>query len=248
MQTTHSAGRFAAKSVALFSICAATIAMATPKAHAQFGQQAKPLGAVLSVPLPALGPIFAANVLQNNINVLHVSQAAIGNFNTQVATIGITQKNNAGGGGGLGLLSVKLPKAWLPAIKQVNDNTTIVDQVAVGNFNTQIAQVGVSQSNQVYVPGQTKFFCVPKQWLGALGELNQKNFNAVHVSQLAIGNGNTQVAMVAVDQSNSAGLLFYPNMVGALSQLNNNVAVVNQTAVGDGNTQVAVVNVNQSNG
>src|SRR5687768_9996589 len=109
MQTTHSAGRFAAKSVALFSICAATIAMATPKAHAQFGQQAKPLGAVLCVPLPALGSIYAANVLQNNINVLHVSQAAIGNFNTQVATIGITQKNSAGGGGGGGLISCKLP-------------------------------------------------------------------------------------------------------------------------------------------
>jgi hypothetical protein len=247
MQKFNRAGRSATTWMALFSVCALSVTMATPSAHAQAGQQ-KPLGAILSVPLPALGPIFAANVLQNNINVLHVSQVAVGNFNTQVATIGITQKNQLGGGAGGGLIRCKLPKAWLPAIKQVNDNTTIVDQTAVGDFNTQIATVDVSQSNQTYVPGKTRFFCVPRPWLGPLSTLNQQNFNAVHVSQLAVGNGNTQVALVAVDQSNSAGLLFYPSMVGALSQLNNNVAVVNQTAVGNGNTQVAVVNVNQSNG
>jgi hypothetical protein len=70
----------------------------------------------------------------------------------------------------------------------------------------------------------------------------------VAVSQLAIGNFNTQVALVSVDQSNSSGLLFYPSMIGTLSQLNNNVVQVGQTAIGDGNTQVAVVNVNQANG
>jgi hypothetical protein len=245
MQKFQCAGRSATKWMALFSVCALSVTLGAPSAHAQFGQQ-KPLGAVLSVPLPALGQIYAANVLQNNINVLHVSQAAIGNFNTQVATIGISQKNQAGGGGDF--VRCKLPKAWLPAIKQVNDNTTIVDQVAVGNGNTQVATVDVSQSNQTYVPGLTRFFAVPRPWLAPLGALNQENFNAVHISQLAIGNGNTQVALVAVDQSNSAGLLFPPEYIGTLSQLNNNVAVVNQTAVGNGNTQVAVVNVNQSNG
>jgi predicted amino acid-binding ACT domain protein len=244
MQQINRTGRYATKWMALFSMCALTVTLAGQAAHAQ---APKPLGAVLSVPLPALGSIFAANAIQNNINVLHVSQAAIGNFNTQIATIGISQKNQAGGGGG-GLLRCKLPKAWLPAIKQVNDNTIIVDQVAVGDGNTQVATVDVSQSNQSYIPGKTRFFAVPRPWLGTLGSLNQTNFNEVHVSQLAIGNFNTQIALVSVDQSNSAGLKFEPSMVGTLSQLNKNVAVVGQTAVGDGNTQVAVVNVNQSNG
>jgi hypothetical protein len=247
MQKFNRAGRNAAKWMALFSVCGLAVTLSTPSAHAQVGQQ-KPLGAILTVPLPALGPIIAANVLQNNVNVLSVSQVAIGNFNTQAATIGVSQKNQAGGGGVSPFVRLKLPKAWLPQIKQVNDNTAIIDQTAVGNFNTQVATVDVAQSNQTYIPGVTRFFCVPRPWLVPLGELNQKNFNAVHISQLAIGNFNTQVATVAVDQSNAAGLKFYPSMLGTLSQLNNNVVQVGQTAVGDGNTQVAIVNVNQSNG
>lgn len=245
MKAFKCAGRSAAKWMALFSIFGLSVTLATPPAQAQFGPV--PLGAVLTVPIGAVGPIYAANVLQNNVNVLHVSQTAVGNFNTQVATLSISQKNQLSGGGG-GFLKIKLPKAWLPVIQQINDNTTIIDQTAVGNGNTQIADVSVSQTNQTYIRGRTRFFLCPRPWLAPLGALNQKNFNAVHISQLAVGNFNTQVALVAVDQSNSAGLLLYPHMLGTLSQLNNNLTVVNQTAVGNGNTQVAVVNVNQHNG
>src|SRR4051794_2465197 len=81
MQQFHRAARSTTKWMALFSVCALSVTLATPSAHAQFGQQ-KPLGAVLSVPLPALGQIYAANVLQKNINILNVSQVAVGNFNT----------------------------------------------------------------------------------------------------------------------------------------------------------------------
>lgn len=240
-------GRSAAKCMALFSLLGLSMTTGMPSAYAQYG--AKPLGAVLTVPLSAIGPIYAANALQNNVNLLHVSQLAIGGWNTQVATVGISQRNSfGGGGGGGGLVRCKLPTWCLPWVKQVNDNTTIIDQTAIGNGNSQVATVDVAQSNAVYTPGLTRFLQVPASWLPSLSALNQENFNAVHVSQLAVGNYNTQVALVSVDQSNSAGLYFYPSMVGALSQLNNNVAVVDQTAIGDGNTQVAVVNVNQSNG
>jgi hypothetical protein len=69
----------------------------------------------------------------------------------------------------------------------------------------------------------------------------------VAINQLAVGDGNTQIATVAVDQSNAAGFKVPLPALAAISQLNSNVVNLNQTAVGNGNTQVAVVNVNQNN-
>lgn len=224
--------------------CAAVIALTGP-AHAQ---APKPLGAVLTVPIQSIGHIYALNALQHNINVLQVSQAAVGSFNTQVATVSISQRNSGPTSLGSPTLFCKLPKQWMPQIRQINNNTTIIDQTAVGDFNTQVATVEVGQSNATYIPGKTRFMLMPLGAVGPFRQLNQQNFNVVSVSQLAIGNNNTQVAAVAVDQSNAAGLKFPASYLGTLSQLNQNVAVVNQTAVGDGNTQVATINVNQSNG
>jgi hypothetical protein len=228
---------------AVAALCA-TVSL-TGSAHAQ---AKKPLGAVLTVPIQSIGHIFALNAFQHNVNILQVSQAAVGSFNTQVATISVAQRNSGPTSRPAPTLFCKLPKQWLPAIQQINDNTTIIDQTAVGNGNTQVATVEVGQSNATYTPGLTRFMLVPVAALGPFQQLNQQNFNVVHVSQLAIGDGNTQVAAVAVDQSNAAGLKFPGDFLGTLSQLNNNVAVVNQTAVGNGNTQVATINVNQSNG
>lgn len=228
--------------ITLFAVGAAALSLAG-SAHAQAGS--KPLGAVLTVPLPALGPIFAMNALQNNVNFLHLSQTAVGSFNTQIATVSISQRNNLTNRPGP--LFCKLPKAWLPAIQQINNNTTIIDQTAVGNFNTQVADVQVSQENGVYFPGKTRFLCMPKSLLPQFKALNQQNFNEVHVSQLAIGDGNTQIALVAVDQSNAANLKFPLSGIGSLQQLNNNLTSVSQVAVGNGNTQVAQVDVSQSN-
>jgi hypothetical protein len=227
------------KWMALWSVCGMAIALSSSTAHAQFG--ARPLGAVLGVPIQALGPVIAANALQNNVNVLHVSQAAFGNFNTQVATISVAQRNQGGGGG---LLSMKLPKAFLPSIQQFNNNAIQVDQVAVGNFNTQIADVKVAQSNQTFTPGASKFLLCPTPLVPSVLQLND---NVAIVNQLAVGDGNTQVALLNIDQSNSAGFKYPLTGLGSLSQFNSNFTQVGQTAVGNGNTQVATINVSQSN-
>lgn len=227
---------------AIAALCAAVSLTGTAQAQVR-----KPLGAVLTVPIQSIGPIIAMNVFQNNVNILGVTQTAVGSFNTQVATISVAQRNNGQTSRPAPTLFCKLPKQYLPAIEQINDNTVIVDQTAIGDNNTQVATVEVAQSNATYVPGQTKFLLMPMAAVAPFQQLNQSNFNVVSVSQLAIGNNNTQVAAVAVDQSNSAGLKFPGAYLGSLNQLNQNVATVSQTAVGDNNTQVATISVNQSN-
>jgi hypothetical protein len=224
--------------MAMFAVSVMAVALATPSAHAQ-GLR-KPLGGVLGIPIGALGPIIAANVLQNNVNVLGVTQTAVGNFNTQIATVSISQKNNLGGGP----VRCFIPHAYLAAVQQFNNNETVINQTAVGNFNTQVADVAVSQSNQTYVPGKTRFLFCPTPYLPAV---LQNNSNTIAINQLAVGDGNTQIATVAVDQSNSAGFKLPVAGLAAIAQLNSNVVDLNQTAVGNGNTQVAVVNVNQNN-
>jgi hypothetical protein len=228
----------------LLAACGLALSL-TPKAHAQFGNPgAKPLGAVLGVPVRALGDIIAANAFQNNVNILHVSQAAFGGFNNQIATIGISQRNTGLTNRPAPTLLAKIPKIWLPAVKQINNNQTIVEQVAVGNGNTQVATVEVAQSNQAVKPGST-YMLVPGQFLGPLVQLNN---NITIVTQIAVGDGNTQVALVNVDQSNGGNVNVPPAAVNPLVQINNNITILTQVAVGNGNTQVAQVNVGQSNG
>jgi hypothetical protein len=215
------------------------------KAHAQFGNQgAKPLGAVLGVPVRALGDVIRANAFTNNVNVLHISQAAFGGFNNQIATVGISQRNTGLPNRGSSALVCKLPKVWLPAIKQINANTTIVEQVAVGDNNTQVATVEVGQSNQAVKPG-SRFMLVPGQFVGPLVQLNA---NVTVITQIAVGDNNTQVAVVNVDQSNGGNVNVPANAVNPLIQINANLTIITQVAVGNNNTQVATVNVGQSNG
>jgi hypothetical protein len=225
--------------MAMFAVCAMAIALPIPSGHAQ-GLR-KPLGAVLGIPVGALGPILAANVLQNNVNVLGVTQTSVGNFNTQIATISLTQKNNAGGSGPLRCF---IPLPYLDAVKQLNSNETVVNQTAVGVGNVQVADVAVTQSNQTYIPGRTRFLFVPSSAVPAIVQNNQ---NTVAINQLAVGDANTQISTVAVDQSNATGFKVPVNALAAISQLNSNVVNLNQTAVGSGNTQVAAVTVNQNN-
>jgi hypothetical protein len=77
--------------------------------------------------------------------------------------------------------------------------------------------------------------------------LNQQNVNVVKISQLAIGDENSQVAMLAIDQGNAGNLKVPSNTTGALVQLNLNLNIITQVAVGNNNTQVATVQVGQEN-
>ena len=92
---------------------------------------------------------------QNNVNLLHVSQAAIGDMNTQVATIAINHQN------GWGPTSSSSPAktCYLPAgslnwIKQANLDSTIVEQAAVNRseFGVPGASRGASGTPRVRTP------------------------------------------------------------------------------------------------
>jgi len=223
--------------LAFLMVCALATAL-TPSAHAQ---RTTSLGTVLSVPLFELGTIWRLNVVrQVNVNVIHQSQTAIGNGNLQIATVSVSQRNGAAA------RMFWLPKRSLSLIRQLNSNTIIQEQTAFGDGNVQVAQVEVMQSNQSVSRG-SRFLAVPLSSVGSIRFLNQKNFNVVHISQVAVGNQNVQVATVEVDQQNSSKLKVPRNSLNFILQLNVDVVVINQVAIGNGNTQVAEVSVGQSN-
>jgi len=218
------------------------LTLAAP-AHAQFGAQQQPMGTPLAIPLKGLGPFVAANaVRQRNVNIIAIGSTAVGAFNTQIAVVGVTQGNFFNR---QPAKTMYVPTADLGFVKQVNINRVEVNQTAVGSGNTQVATVDVAQSNAAYLPSTTRCFFAPT---GAVGPLLQLNLNLAVVTQVAIGDGNTQVALVGVSQQNSSGVQVPGEYAGGLVQLNKNVTVITQVAVGSGNTQVATVNVGQSNG
>jgi hypothetical protein len=210
----------------------------------------KELGTVLQVPLSSLGPIMAQNIArQNNISLLHVSQMAVGDLNSQVATISIRQYNK--NGKKLEPANhIWLPKSDLPWIQQTNRDTVFLEQGVFGFGNMQMADVVVQQGNASAsrpVQQGTRFLVCPMSGLGQLLALNQRNLNLVRVNQLAAGDYNSQVALLSVDQQNANKVKVPGAMVGPLVQLNLNLIIVTQTAIGSGNSQVAIVDVGQDN-
>jgi hypothetical protein len=234
------------RSLSVLALSLAAV-MTTP-ASAQQPLAERQVGTVLGLPLRDFGPFLAANLIRgNNVNFLHLSQVAVGDFNSQIVSVGVTQRNS-----GLPAKTLYIPTGGagqVPAIyKQINANDTIIEQTAIGTGNTQVAQVEVNQSNTAtYVPGLTRFMLVPASGVPALRSVNeQANINQVHIQQTAVGDANTQVALVAVAQANASNLQVPGEaLVSAIANLNTNVII--QTAVGDGNTQVATVSVNQQN-
>jgi hypothetical protein len=208
------------------------------------------LGTVLQVPLASLGHIFAQNIAkQNNVSLLHVSQLAAGDMNSQVATISVRQYNK----NGKKLEPAK--KVWLPVqdlgwIQQTNRDTMFIQQESVGIGNTQMAGVTVNQANanttKPVNPG-TRFLLAPLSSLGQILALNQRNINLVRINQFSAGYGNSQVALLSVSQENASKVQVPPSSVGPLVELNINLAVVTQTAIGTGNSQVAIIDVGQDN-
>lgn len=219
--------------------------------------QERPIGTVMAVPLGDYGRFLSANAFPgldannrpiqgNNANFLHLSQFAAGSFNTTIATIGITQRNN-----GQPAQQVYMPMSGgqiAPIYRQLNINDTLVQQQVVGVGNTAVAQVQVNQENSgTYIPGQTRFFLAPADGVGAIRGANiGVNVNNAHIQQTAIGANNTTVALLAVDQTNANNLaLPGSGLVNTVTNVNTNVVV--QTVVGEGNTAVATIGVNQQN-
>jgi hypothetical protein len=208
------------------------------------------LGTVLQVPLSSLGAIMAQNIAhQNNISLLHVSQMAVGDLNSQVATISVRQYNSSG----KKLEPAK--KIWLPTsdlafIQQTNRDTAFVTQDVYGSGNMQVAQLGVNQGNaSTNSPVQqgTRFLVCPVSGLGQVLALNQRNVSLVRINQLAVGDANSQVALLSVSQGNTGQVQVPKTLVTPLVQLNLNLTVITQTAIGNGNSQVAIVDVGQDN-
>mgnify|MGYP001495214501 CR=1 FL=1 len=212
-------------------------------------QSPKDVGTVLTVPLWDFGTIVAQNVLhQNNVNLLQVSQTAVGDMNSQVATISIRQRNSQDPTKWEPAKQCYLPAWSLNWVQQANKDSTIVEQGAFGFGSQQIAQVQVDQANDAQVPPGTRFMMCPLWGVPAIQALNQQNINIVHVSQLSVGDNNSQVALLSVGQQNDAHPLKVPaNLASPLVQLNLNLNIISQVAVGNGNTQVATVDVGQDN-
>src|SRR5262249_49790892 len=88
-------------------------------------QSPKQVGTVLTVPLKDFGAIVAQNSLrQKNVNLLQVSQVAVGDMNTQVATISIRQHNNLNPKNWEPSKQCYLPTWSLPWVKQANKDST----------------------------------------------------------------------------------------------------------------------------
>lgn len=240
--------RYQKSPIHLLGLSLTILAVAGTIAPASAQLPERKVGTVLGLPLKDFGTFIAGNVIRgNNVNFLHLSQLAAGNFNSQIVTVGVTQRNT-----GEPATTVYIPTygtGKVPQVyKQINVNDTLIEQTAVGFGNTQVAQVEVNQQNTAtYVPGATRFLLVPSEGVDELQAVNeQTNINQLHLQQTAIGDANTQVALVGVNQANAANLQIPGEaLVNAITNINTNVIV--QTAVGNGNTQVATVNVNQQN-
>jgi hypothetical protein len=214
-----------------------------PTSSAPAPTDTTPVGTVLTVPLSDYGAIVAQNgPHENEVNLLQVTQMVLGDTNTPAATISIREKHNKH--------AAKI--CWLPAwslgwVQQANKNKTIIEQTAIGSGNTQVAQVEVQQNSEAEVPKGSRFVMCPLWAAGAIQALNPANVNLVQVAQLAVGDNNSQVALLSVDQQNAGQLQVPAAAAGALVQLNINLTIINQIAIGNNNTQVVTVNVGQGN-
>jgi hypothetical protein len=261
MQRMACGARARVMPLALSILCGVALATATgaqppfsfpsgpPGQESKDQQQQQSAGILLTVPMADYGTIVAQNATkQTNVNLLQLTQAAVGDVNTQVATISIRQKNHKDKKKWEPSKTCYLPMRSLEWIKQANKNTAILTQAVYGSGNQQVAQVEIYQDNEAEVKKGTKFMMAPRSAVDGILALNPKNINLVHLTQLAVGNDNSQVAVMTVDQQNAGKVKIPKGAAKAVVLLNLNLTIINQIAIGNGNTQVATVNVGQENG
>jgi hypothetical protein len=249
MKSLGTTARSRAKWMGLAAVCA-MVATLAPAAHAQGGAK---LGAVLGVPVPSLGSIIAANAIKNNVSVLHISQNAFGGQNSQIATIDIRQRDRAGSSSSADPVSCKIPWIWLPQIQGINLNRLVVNESSVGNNDTQVADVQVAQSNLRYWP-DNRYLLVPDNLVGRLLQLNS---HLGLITQVAVGDGNAQVAVLQVEvlkmnvlrQVRGGGIVLAPlYAVNPLLQINGNVKDISPPVLGNETRQVATLYVDRFDG
>jgi len=246
MQLIGARARFCVQRLALATACTLVLLTSAPADP----PNSNALGTVLQVPLSSLGAFLAQNVAhQNNVSLLQVSQSAVGDLNSQVATVSVRQ---------YGKNAKKLEpakKVWIPTsalgwIQQTNRDTVFVTQDVYGVGNMQVAQVDVQQtssSTNFPVNAGTRFMMAPMTDLGSILALNPKNINVVRINQLAVGDANSQVALLSVSQQTASQVQVPKKSAAHIADLNLNLTIISQTAVGNNNSQVVVVDVGQDN-
>jgi len=227
--------------------------------------QARPIGTALGMPIRNYVPFLAANVARgNNVNALHLSQIVAGNLNTAVMTVGVNQNNQTAPADKVyipapGATTVDQAQPAEAVYEQINASDQYIDQTIVGNGNNAALQVDINQQNSgSYTPVQDRFMQVPDFAAGPTQTFNAGqgiNINNAHLQQTIVGDNNTAVMTVGVNQNNANNLKVYAPaeqtalLTAALPavNVNVNVQVVNQVIIGDNNQAVATVNVNQQN-
>jgi hypothetical protein len=208
----------------------------------------QPLGTVLTVPLIDFGTIAAQNVIRGkNVNLLQVSQAAVGDLNTQVATVSIRQHNSQDWTKWDPAPICFLPTWSLSWVKQANKASIFIEQGVAGFGSQQVDQVQVAQTSYAAVLPGTKFVLCPLSAVPAIQALNQKSISIAHISQLALADISSQVALLALDPETATSLQVPGQVATPLVQLNLNLNIIAQAAIGNGSTQVILVDVGQSN-
>jgi len=265
----HQVGeRRAALGAVGMAILLGTLALTTPRAHAD--PRTPPKGMPLVLPVQSV-PVLRQLNRATNFNVQRLSQVAIGNTGavSQTAIVDVRQKNQQFNP--VGLFPLFLLARDLPMVQQLNQGTNIntlaVFQTAIGNTGQvdQVALVTIQQMNKALQQiGPTGLLLVmPPDTMQSLAQLNsQTNFNTVRVSQVAAGNTGpvSQTALVSVDQKNGIvntdqpfPLFVRTRDLPRLVQLNIglNINIVNVFQIAIGNTgqvdQIALVNVTQNN-
>jgi len=185
------------------------------------------------LPYGQLGAMQALN-LNLNINVVAVTQLAVGNNIQQVAIVNVEQKNEGSGD----------DDPWYGGGGQQGGGQ----------------QGGGQQGGGQQGGGKGTTLVAPWDDVPTLKALNKSlNYNLLQVSQTAIGDNIGQTAILDVAQSNSGGgstglgtPMFLPaSQLGAYKalnlHLNINVIALTQVAIGNNIQQVALVTVGQGN-
>ena len=196
-------------------------------AGAARAQTPEPIGAVLCVPATASGSIAALNegALGHQVVLLHRTQGIVGTYRAQAEILSVRPSTPAPGQP----MEIRLPPNWASVILEMNPNSELVPLATTGSYVT----VQALQSDQSFDLSRTRFLMIPLDALFSVRQLNPgRTLTLVHSSLLSIANVPLMVALVAMDQSQSAGLQVPQVVLPLALVLNTNIRVVRPGTAG----------------
>lgn len=192
-------------------------------AHAQNPQ---PLGAVLVVPTTLVAEVKSLNEgpMPYLVTTLHTAPATIDFFPQPVTTLRIVPTDP--GAIPVAALPLRLPRAAMRMIQQINNNLTLAEPTPTGEG--PVATVEIAVSHQSHALDRTRFLMVPVRYMSLFLQVNpRKNLKMVYITQ---GNTVEWVALLAIDQADADKLqapisAFGLDFLRSLVLLNANVAI-----------------------